>query len=107
MFHLAAFAFRGSPLLNPRKGNLMKVYFLDLATGRKAQSTGVSEFSLTESSWSCDCNRAIPFDELSDSRTCDGCSRYIVIGVEAESDEEQFDEDEVIKEANSGYFQRL
>ena len=46
-------------------------------------------------------------DELSDSVICDGCRRYIVIGVEPENDDEPFDETEVIKEANSEYFMRL
>ena len=85
----------------------MKSRYLDLETGRRAEGEGISEFSLTENNWSCDCNRAIPFDGLTDSGTCVGCHRYIVIGVEAEEGDEPFDQTEVIREANREYYMRM
>ena len=88
-------------------GFAMKVKYLDLATGRIAEDSGISEFSLTENNWSCDCNRAIPFDGLSDFSGCDGFKRYIVIGVEPEPMDDSFDATEVIKKANREYYMRL
>lgn len=88
-------------------GFSMKVKYLDLATGRIAEDKGISEFNLTENNWSCDCNRSIPFDGLSDSDVCSGCKRYIVIGVEPEAMDDPFDATEVIKEANREYYMRL
>lgn len=85
----------------------MKVEYLDLATGRVAEDSGISEFDLTDGNWSCDCNRAIPFDGMNDSGVCDGCKRYIVIAVESEPMDDPFDVSEVIKEANREYHMRL
>jgi len=85
----------------------MIVRYLDLETGRKAEDRGISEFSLTEGNWSCDCNRRIPFDGLSGSDTCDGCHRFLVYDVEAEDGDEPFDAIDVIREANSEYYTRL
>ncbi len=85
----------------------MKVKYLDLATGRTAESSGISKYSLTEGNWSCDCNRAIAFNEFNPSGKCDGYKRYIVIGVEAELDDEPYDTTEVIKEANLEYYLKL
>lgn len=83
----------------------MKVRYLDLATGRTAEDAGISEFNLTENNYSCDCNRAVPFDGP-DYDTCE-YKRYIVIGVEAEPMDDPFDATEVIKEANREYYMRL
>lgn len=85
----------------------MRVKYLDLATGRTAESYGVSKFELTEGDWNCDCNRAIPFNEINDSLICDGCKRYIVIGVASELTDDPFDEKEVIKKANQDYYTKL
>lgn len=85
----------------------MRVQYLDLKTGKTGEDTGISEFSLTEGNWSCDCNRAIPFERLDDSGTCIGCKRYVVIGVDPEDGDEPFEESAVIQEANREYFMRL
>ena len=85
----------------------MIVRYLDLETGRKAEGRGISEFDLTEGNWSCDCNRRMPFDGLTDSGTCDGCRRFVVYDVEAEDGDEPFNAADVIREANSEYYMRL
>ena len=85
----------------------MKVKFLDLATGRTADASGISEFDLTDDDWSCDCNRAAAFHDTIDSILCIGSKRYIVIGVEAEPMDAPFDAESVIAEANREYFIRL
>jgi hypothetical protein len=85
----------------------MKVKFLDLATGRTADASGISEFDLTDDDWSCDCNREVAFCVDTDSKICEGCKRYIVVGVEAEPMDAPFDAESVIAEANKEYFIRL
>ena len=87
----------------------MIVRYLDLETGRKREESGISEFALTEGNWSCDCNRRIPFDGLSDSQGCEA-RRFIVYDVEPEDGERRWDAidaAEVIREANSAYYMRL
>lgn len=84
----------------------MRVAFLDLKTGRTTISDGIAEQSLTEGNWSCDCNRAIAFDEYAYSPSCIGCVRYIAIAVQAEADE-TLDTIEVLREANREYFLKL
>jgi len=83
----------------------MKVRYLDLATGKTAENSGIHKYHLTVGNWSCDCNRQLAFDGL-EVDVCQ-CRRYIVIGVEPEPVDEPFDAAEVIKEANLEYYQRL
>lgn len=84
----------------------MKVQYLDLATGRKAVDCGLDIFSLTEGNWSCDCNRAIPFGDSDCTGVC-RCNRYVMIGIEAESGDGQFNEADVIERANREYYMKL
>lgn len=88
----------------------MIVRYLDLATGQKAEQSGISEFQLTENNWSCDCNRQYAFgdgDGDSDEYVCMGCHRYIVYDVAPESGEAEFDRESVIRDANLGYYKQL
>jgi len=85
----------------------MKITYLDLQTGKKAQDSGISVYELTDGNWSCDCNRALAFDDGIDSSFCDGCKRYIVIDVQAEEmDPPELNSEEVIKEANAEYYMK-
>lgn len=81
----------------------MKVRYLDLETGEKAEETGISKYQLTEGNWSCDCNRQYAFDRDSDSCKSE---RYIVYDVEPE-DLETFNPVEVIRQANFDYYFKL
>ena len=85
----------------------MRVTYLDLKTGETASEEGVGEYDLVEGNWSCDCNRAIPFGNSSDSGVCGGCKRYIVIGVEREGHESPIGAAGIIRLANAEYFARL
>lgn len=84
----------------------MKVTYLDLKTGKTAQESGISVFQLTENNWSCDCNRSRAF-----SLTEAGCyclsQRFIVVSVEAESEDELFNSEDVIARANSDYYSNI
>jgi hypothetical protein len=84
----------------------MKVKYLDLETGEKAEEDGISRWQLTEGNWSCDCNRQLAFDR--DSDTCKS-ERYIVYDVEEEGSEtfELLSIEEIIREANSKYYFKL
>ena len=82
----------------------MKVKYLDLKTGETAVDTGISQFNLTDGNYSCDCNRAIPFDRVDHSDICLGHRRYVVIGVEPETEHESFNPEEIISEANREYW---
>lgn len=84
----------------------MKVTYLDLKTGKTAQETGVSEFQLTENNWSCDCNRCRAFGLTETGNYCLS-QRFIVISVEAESEDERFDKEDVIARANSDYYRNI
>lgn len=89
----------------------MIVRYLDLATGRRAEDRGITPRSLMDGNWNCDCNRGIPFDGprkfLVQNEKCLGHERFIVHDVEKEDGDEPFDTDEVIKEANERYYERL
>lgn len=90
------------------RNHMMIVRYVDLSTGRRAEDRGITPHSLIEGNWSCDCNRGIPFfgpPETFD--TCAGYERFIVYDVEQEEGDEQFDADDVIMEANDGYYRCL
>lgn len=82
----------------------MIVTYLDLKTGQKATETDVTVWSLTEGNWSCDCNRIYAFGIDNQDFTCLGCFRFIAVDVQPEGDE-QFDATEVLRLANSEYYQ--
>lgn len=84
----------------------MKVTYLDLKTGKTAQEAGISEFQLTENNWSCDCNRCSAFG-LRESGSYCLSQRFIVISVEAESEDELFNSEDVIARANSDYYSNI
>ena len=87
----------------------MFVTYLDLKTGKKATQGGISRHNLEENNWSCDCNRSLAFDhdDGQDNGSCRGGYRYIVIEVASEPMDDPFDHEEVIKNANSEYFEHL
>ena len=86
----------------------MKVTYLDITTGQTATDSHISVWSLTEGNWSCDCNRYIPFDyNPPDTDICLGCNRFIVIAVEKEPEDEEFDPINIISEANREYAYKL
>lgn len=84
----------------------MKVTYLDLKTGKTAQEVGISEFQLTENNWSCDCNRCRAFGLRENGSYCLS-QRFIVISVEAESEDELLDSEDVIARANSDYYRNI
>lgn len=84
----------------------MKVIYLDLKTGKTAQESGISEFQLTENNWSCDCNRCRAFGLKENGAYCLS-QRFIVVSVEAESEDEPFDTADVIARANSDYYNNI
>lgn len=84
----------------------MKVTYLDLKTGKTAQDAGISEFQLTENNWSCDCNRSFAFGLKENGVYCLS-QRFIVVSVEAESEDEPFDTEDVIARANSDYYNNI
>jgi len=80
----------------------MEVEYLDLKTGNKAVDKGIGLFNLTESNWSCDCNRGLAFNinDLDDCRN----ERFIVINAIPETEEEkQLCMADIIRDANSDY----
>ena len=83
----------------------MKVKYLDLKTGKRAEEKGISEFQLTEGNWSCDCNRALAFNEDDEEEICKS-QRYLVYDVENE-DLEKANIEDVIKRANEIYYYKL
>lgn len=83
----------------------MKVTYLDLSSGRKAIQSGISHFQLTAGNWACDCNRQMAFGKHPNEGHCVGNRRYVVISAFPEDDEEEdFDEELVLKEANHDYW---
>lgn len=91
----------------------MIVKFLDLKTGQQAEEIGITVFGLMHGNWSCDCNRQMAFDredgvdENGVSR-CLGERRYIAYDVEfEEGDDRRQSKQEVLAEANLGYFRRI
>ena len=90
-----------------REGVFVIVRYIDLQTGRKAEDYGISVYELTEGNWSCDCNRRIPFDGMSESNTCDGAVRFIAYDVEAEPSDGCIDATEVLRDANLEYYKGM
>jgi hypothetical protein len=92
----------------------MRVKYLDLKTGKTAWAEGVSQFSLTYGEDSCDCNRIFAFsksdiisnEEAWAQELC-RCQRFIAIELQREKGEEEFEESDVLREANSEYFVHL
>lgn len=86
----------------------MQALILDLVTGRTAWSRhDVSAVQWTENNWSCDCNRALAFEDIADQQygTCRGCVRYLV--VDFRGDLQGVPVDDLRMEANRRYYRAL
>lgn len=85
---------------------VLKVSYINKLTGEiKDEPKLLSEWDLTEGNYSCDCNRAIVFENILNVDSLCKCDKYLVYSVKSNdlNYQDSTKLNNILKEANSGY----